>query len=176
MCSGESAQLVQLRRDLKDRTAQLTILEQRYDHLDARFKTVRENHEKVLTQMQDLNRALRDERTENTRLKHELHQSSVLQEDLQERQTLIVHSHCQWAMSNGRRLPCCLRRYHKERAVVRVYDPGSLCGGATPMPGGACSAIHVSRSDRLHTVLRLSTNCTCKSTGVWKTHASVAAR
>ena len=62
--ASESAQLVQLRRDLKDRTAQLTILQQRYDHLDARFKTVRENHEKVLTQMQDLNRAIRDERTD----------------------------------------------------------------------------------------------------------------
>ncbi len=67
--ASESAQLVELRRSLKDRTAKLTVLQQRYDHLNARFTTVRDNHEKVLAQMSELNRVIREERTENTRLK-----------------------------------------------------------------------------------------------------------
>lgn len=39
---------MELRRQLKDRTAQLTLLTQRYDHLNARFEAVRNNHEKVV--------------------------------------------------------------------------------------------------------------------------------
>jgi predicted RNase H-like nuclease (RuvC/YqgF family) len=83
--ASESAQLVELRRNLKDRTAKLTVLQQRYDHLNARFTTVRDNHEKVLAQMSELNRVIRDERTENTRLKQEMHSTAVMQDDLQER-------------------------------------------------------------------------------------------
>ena len=83
--ASESAQLVELRRNLKDRTAKLTVLQQRYDHLNARFTTVRDNHEKVLSQMSELNRVIRDERTENTRLKQEMHSTAVMQDDLQER-------------------------------------------------------------------------------------------
>ena len=43
----------------------------------------------VLAQMQDLNRVIRDERMENTRLKQENHSSGVLHDDLQEKQTQI---------------------------------------------------------------------------------------
>ena len=44
----------------------------RHDHLNARFESVRDNHEKVLVQMGDLNRVIRDERTENSKLRQEL--------------------------------------------------------------------------------------------------------
>ena len=45
--NGDGAERLELRRHLKDRTAQLMLLTQRYDHLNARFETVRDNHEKV---------------------------------------------------------------------------------------------------------------------------------
>ena len=102
----ESAQLVEVRRNLKDRTAKLTVLQQRFDHLQARFNTLRDNHDKVLAQMQDLNRVIRDERMENTRLKQENHSSGVLHDDLQEKQTQIetLLSEKQAAEDENRRL------------------------------------------------------------------------
>jgi hypothetical protein len=59
---AESAELVELRRKLKDHRAQLTLLTQKYDHQSSRFAAVRENHEKVLAQMGDLNRIIREVR------------------------------------------------------------------------------------------------------------------
>jgi hypothetical protein len=70
--ASETVQMLELRRSLKERTAQLTLLTQRYDHLNGRFEAVRANHEKVLAQMNDLNRLIREERTENTRLRQEV--------------------------------------------------------------------------------------------------------
>ena len=59
---AESAELVELRRKLKDHRAQLTLLTQKYAHQSSRFAAVRENHEKVLAQMGDLNRIIREVR------------------------------------------------------------------------------------------------------------------
>ena len=39
--------MLELRRSLKDRAAQLTLLTQRYDHMHARFESVRDAHEKA---------------------------------------------------------------------------------------------------------------------------------
>ena len=82
---AEGGQVLELRRHLKDRTAQLTLLTQRYDHLNSRFETVRDNHEKVLGQMSDLNRVIRDERSENAKLRQELQQAQVAQDELSEK-------------------------------------------------------------------------------------------
>lgn len=76
--ASETVQVLELRRSLKERTAQLTLLTQRYDHLNGRFESVRANHEKVLGQMNDLNRLIREERTENTRLRQEVQRQQIV--------------------------------------------------------------------------------------------------
>jgi predicted RNase H-like nuclease (RuvC/YqgF family) len=94
--SSETVQMLEIRRSLKERTAQLTLLTQRYDHLNGRFESVRANHEKVLAQMNDLNRLIREERTENTRLRQQV----------QHLQIVRVRNRCWLGNALGGRLKC----------------------------------------------------------------------
>ncbi|KOO26535.1 protein fantom isoform 1, partial [Chrysochromulina tobinii] len=88
----------ELRRQLKKSQFDTMLLEQRYQHLDARFKTLRENHEKVLSQMSDLNGALKKERFERSRLQQEAGAAALAQEEANERaleiESLKAELHC----------------------------------------------------------------------------------
>eukprot|EP00665_Eupelagonemidae_sp_cell47_P009188 gene9188-5256_t len=80
---------LEIRRQLKKSVMDLTLLQQRYDHLDARFNTLRDNHEKVLSKMSDLNKVIREERQENNRLRQELVHAQSAQEDVEEKALAI---------------------------------------------------------------------------------------
>ncbi|KAL1530447.1 hypothetical protein AB1Y20_001350 [Prymnesium parvum] len=89
--ASDPGHVFELRRLLKDRMAQLALLTQKYDRLSARFETVRDNHEKVLAKMSDLNRVIRDEGSENAKLRQEVQQLQLLQDELQEKSFQLEH-------------------------------------------------------------------------------------
>lgn len=59
---NESATVVELRRLVREKGAQGAHVQQKLDHLTSRFEALRANHDKAVSQLQELNRLLREVR------------------------------------------------------------------------------------------------------------------
>ena len=81
----EGAVGAELRRQVKKGTLELSLLEQRYAHLESRFNTLRDYHEKLLGQMTELNAALKKERMEKSSLQQTVQQAAATTEESEEK-------------------------------------------------------------------------------------------
>ncbi|KAJ1619453.1 hypothetical protein T492DRAFT_890294, partial [Pavlovales sp. CCMP2436] len=82
--ANESATVVELRRLVREKGAQHAHANQKLDNLHARFEALRDNHDKAVTQLQELNRLLREERAKTSRLEQEALLRSVRADELGE--------------------------------------------------------------------------------------------
>ena len=59
---AHSADTIELQRELRDKNAQLTLLNSRFEHLEGRHRAGQEMHNRALSKMEDDNRTIRDMR------------------------------------------------------------------------------------------------------------------
>tara|TARA_B100000795_G_C22678076_1_gene390626 strand:- start:25 stop:891 length:867 start_codon:yes stop_codon:yes gene_type:complete len=75
-----SGDVLDLQRDLRDKTAQLTLLNNRFEHLESRSRASQEIHNKTLNKLEEDNRTIRDL---NRKLQMMQHDNEILEQDRQ---------------------------------------------------------------------------------------------
>jgi hypothetical protein len=75
-----SGDVLELQRELRDKTAQLTLLNSRFEHLESRSRASGEIHNKTLNKLEEDNRTIRDL---NRKLQMMQHDKEILEQDHQ---------------------------------------------------------------------------------------------
>jgi hypothetical protein len=75
-----SADVLDLQRELRDKTAQNTLLNSRFEHLESRSRATGEIHNKTLNKLEEDNRTIRDL---NRKLQMMQHDNEILEQDRQ---------------------------------------------------------------------------------------------
>ena len=122
----DGAVAAELRRQVKKGAFEMSLLEQRYSHLDARFTTLRDNHDRLLSQMTELNAALKKERIERTGLQQQLQAAEVRARTRMRARTERTHAAHHERSSHTLLLLCVLRlrRRSPTRSPARSRSSG----------------------------------------------------